>query len=246
MSEIETGEKLERNRADVLATISKGALGAIPIVGPIAAEVVGELIPNQRLDRIKDFLIELENRVGTLEGEQLRERCAQPESVDLLEDGFHSSARALSKDRIGYIAELVANFITDDQAEHIRAKKMLSLLDELNDVELLILINYGHLDIGDSTFMKEHSEIVGPMSAGLNASQEYRDKAQLQESYKRKLVELGLLRPRFKKPKRGELPEFDDKTGMMKASSLEITPLGRLFLRHIGQMPGEEYGGAAG
>jgi hypothetical protein len=117
---------------------------------------------------------------------------------------------------------------------------MLSLLDELNDVELMILINYGHLDIGDSTFMKEHQNVVGPMSTGMGAPQEDLDKAQLQESYKRKLIELGLLRPRFKKAKKGEVPEFDERTGMIKSSGLEITPLGRLFLKHIGQMPERE------
>jgi hypothetical protein len=228
---------LENTTPDIIAATTKGILGAVPIIGPLAAEVVGTLIPNQRLDRIKDFLEALEARVGSLEQGNLRARCIQPESVDLMEDAFYSSGRALSKDRIDYIAELIANYISDEQAEHIRAKKMLSLLNELNDTELMILINYGHLDVGDSTFMKEHQKVVGPMSVELNAATEVREKAQLQESYKRKLVEVSLLRPRFKKTKKGEFPEFDERTGMIKASGMEITPFGRLFLRHIGQMP---------
>ena len=40
---------------------------------------------------------------------------------------------------------------------------------------------------------------------------------------------------RFKKPKRGELPEFDEKTGMVKVGGYEITSLGRLLLRSIDQ-----------
>jgi hypothetical protein len=184
--------------------------------------------------------VALEARVGSLEQEGLRSRCVQPESVDLLEDAFHSSSRALSKERIEYIAELVANYISDEEAEHIRAKKMLTVLNELNDAELLILINYGHLDVGDSTFMKEHKDVVGPMSAELNAPREVREKSQLQESYKRNLVEVSLLRPRFKKAKKGEIPIFDERTGMIKASGMEITPFGRMFLQHIGQMPEQE------
>jgi len=46
---------------------------------------------------------------------------------------------------------------------------------------------------------------------------------------------MGLLKARFKKPKRGELPAFDDKTGMIKAQGYEITGLGRLLLRSIDQ-----------
>jgi hypothetical protein len=175
--------------------------------------------------------------VGSLEQERLRARCVEPESVDLLEDAFYSSARALSKERIDYISELVANYISDVQAEHIRSKKMLSLLNELNEAETMILINYGHLDVGDGTFMEAHQNVVGPISAELNAPQDVREKAQLQESYKRKLVEVGLLRPRFKKPKKGEFPEFDERTGMVKANGFEITPFSRLFLHSIGQMP---------
>jgi hypothetical protein len=39
---------------------------------------------------------------------------------------------------------------------------------------------------------------------------------------------------------RGQLPEFDETTGMMKASGHEMTPLGRMLLREIGlAKPGE-------
>jgi hypothetical protein len=37
-------------KADVAAVIGKGLLGAIPFVGPLAAEIVGIIIPNQRLE----------------------------------------------------------------------------------------------------------------------------------------------------------------------------------------------------
>jgi hypothetical protein len=46
---------------------------------------------------------------------------------------------------------------------------------------------------------------------------------------------LGLLRRRFKTFKKGEVPEYDDKTGMIKAVGHEITPLGRLLLKSIDQ-----------
>lgn len=53
----------------------------------------------------------------------------------------------------------------------------------------------------------------------------------LHETYRDHLRRLGLVRATYKKPKKGELPKWDLKTGMLKAGSDMITPLGRLLLR---------------
>jgi hypothetical protein len=37
----------------------------------------------------------------------------------------------------------------------------------------------------------------------------------------------------YRKSKKGDMPEFDEKTGMVKASGNSITHLGRLLLRSI-------------
>ena len=50
----------ENTKKDYAVSIGKGILGAIPIVGPLMAETVGSIIPNQRIDRINDFLLKLE------------------------------------------------------------------------------------------------------------------------------------------------------------------------------------------
>jgi hypothetical protein len=53
-------------------------------------------------------------------------------------------------------------------------------------------------------------------------------------------VQLGLLRSNFKGVKKEEIPEFDSRTGMVKASGRQITSLGRLLLRQSGlAAPGE-------
>mgnify|MGYP006081831351 CR=1 FL=1 len=228
---------LNNTKSDMIASAAKGIFGAIPIVGPLAVEVVGTLIPNQRLDRIQRFLEALERRVQAMEAYRVKDRFKQPEVIDLLEDAFYSSGRTLSEDRIQYIADLVGSFIEDETIEHIQSKKLLSILSELNDAELLILIHYGHLSIGDHSFADEHANVVNPTRVHMQSSIKDREKAQLHDSYKRKLVETGMLKPRFKKPKKGDVPEFDEKTGMIKATGFEITPLGRLLLAQIGQMP---------
>ena len=55
----------------------------------------------------------------------------------------------------------------------------------------------------------------------------------IHEIYRAHLRRLGLLRTTYKKPKKGQLPEFDEKTGMMKAGSDRTTALGRLLLRYV-------------
>ncbi|HFG1639843.1 TPA: hypothetical protein ACGFW1_003524 [Vibrio cholerae] len=49
------------DKMEIASIISKGALGAIPLVGPLAAEVVGAIIPNQRIERIETLLHDLES-----------------------------------------------------------------------------------------------------------------------------------------------------------------------------------------
>jgi hypothetical protein len=47
---------MSSSKYDVASIILKGTLGAVPFVGPLAAEIIGTLIPNQRLSRIESFL----------------------------------------------------------------------------------------------------------------------------------------------------------------------------------------------
>lgn len=67
----------------------------------------------------------------------------------------------------------------------------------------------------------------------MGSTQQEIDRAALGSEYRRHLVRLGLLSIKYKKPKRGDLPEFDEKSGSMKATGYELTALGRLLLRQI-------------
>lgn len=222
---------------DIATIIGKGLLGAIPFVGPLAAEIVGAIIPNQRIDRIESLLKLLESKIPTEDRQKVEERIIFPESVDLIEDGFIQASRALSEERKEYIASLLKNSLTDDELKHIEYKRLLSILGELNDLELLILKSHtiyrGQPE--HKEFWKAHEAALTPPLAHMGAKQEEIDKDIIYQTHKLHLANLGLLKIRFKKPKRGELPEFDDKTGMIKAQGYDITGLGRLLLRSIDQ-----------
>lgn len=222
---------------DIAAILGKGLVGAIPFIGPLAAEIVGAIIPNQRIDRLESLLQMLESKIPESEREKVQEKITYPESVDLIEDGFLQASRALSDERKDYIASLLKNSLTNDDLTHIEHKRLLSLLGEMNDLEVLILKSHTmyrnteeHQD-----FWEKHKKALQPPTAYLSSTQEEIDKHTLFQTHRLHLASIGLIRLKFKKPKRGELPEFDEKTGMIKSNGYDITPLGRLLLRNIDQ-----------
>lgn len=227
-----------KDRNEIISVLAKGSLGAIPFVGPLAAEIVGSIIPNRRLERIENLLQVLASKIEEPDREGIAERLKSEESVDLMEDAFIAASRALSVERIDYIASLLKNGLTDKQLEHLDYKRLMSLLSELNDIEILILKSKS-MHQGDrefSEFWTKHERVLIPPPATFDATQDEIDKNTVFQSHKTHLKNLGLIQPRYKKLKKGELPEFDEKTGMIKAQSDEITPLGRLLLVSIDQL----------
>jgi hypothetical protein len=191
---MEDEHNLGVGRSDLAAVIAKGLVGAVPGIGAIAAEIVGAIIPNQRLDRIVEVLRRLDEKVRDLDRGMLNERMKRPESVDLLEDGLHQASRALSPERREYIASMLKNGLSKDDLTHIEQKKLLSILGELNDAEILLLKFYSLFPNEKRKFAEQHQELFLPVSVHLGSPQGDLDKAALGKSYKNKLIQMGLLR----------------------------------------------------
>lgn len=223
-------DSLDANRVDRVTAVAKGVLGAVPLAGPAIAELVAHIIPNQRVERIVAFLRALERRLGELETQKLKERIHDSKVADLLEDGFIQAARALSEERIEHIAAIVASGLTDEARDHLHTKRMMQILAELNDVEVIILRGYSQETRDDPEFYNTHRATISGPWPHLGSPEEEIDEAAIHGSYRQHLERLGLLRPNFKRPKRGELPDLDPKTGMMKATGYQLTRLGGLLL----------------
>lgn len=226
----------ESNRTDALVTLAKGTLGAIPFVGPLIAEIVGTIIPNQRMDRLARLVTALQGKIAELDHTLVQERLRTPEGVDLLEDAFHQAARAMTEERIEYLACILQTGIAEEQTKLSEKKFLLWLLGQLDDAEVILLVWLSQLPTRDAEFEKRHWHIVHPRAAHMGSSQEELDDATLYASRKAHLATLGLIRLRFRHVVRGKLPEFDQRTGMMKASGYDVTPLGQLLLRTISPM----------
>lgn len=234
-------EELQTNRTDRITSTAKAVFGMVPVAGSVISEVVGEVIPNQRMDRLVRFVQKLGEKVEHLDQAVFHERATHPDGVNLIEDGCFLAARAKSDDRLDQIASIVANGLSAEEQKRLEADKMLWLLEKLNDVEVILL--RGSLprtreeyDL-DTEYQKTHAEVLSPKSPHLGSEWSEIEEAALFDSYKGHLMELNLMKVRYKKPKRNQLPEFDEKTGMMKANGRELTLLGRMFLRYTDLFP---------
>lgn len=210
----------------------------LPGIGPVVSEVIGEVIPNQRVDRIADMLGRLDQRVRNLEGVDVDSRIRTEEYVDLLEDGISQASRAFSEERREEIAAVLEHSLTDDELEHIQKKTLLSLLGELNDAEVLILKSYGFRSQAERReFYEKHGEVIQAPPVSLGSSQEEIDRGAIHGAFRSKLISLGLLRENFREPRGSDSVEMDFKTGRVKASGYKLTNLGRLLLRYTDEDP---------
>lgn len=221
------------NAYDNTAIVLKGLAGAIPFAGSLIAEVIGNVIPNQRMDRIDKYLHLLALKVSEIEEKILRSRFLEPEFIAVFEDSLYQAARATSQGRIEHIASLISNSLSDEHVDYLRYKHVLSLLGEINDVEILIIQFYSLPPNDSKEFWQSHETALSSPPMVTGSSQDTVDKSIVSRSYREHLVRLGLLRIKFKKAKKGELPEFDERTGMVKAQGYDITSLGKLLLRYI-------------
>lgn len=225
---------IDSNRIDIIVAGLKSIAGPIPIVGSLVSEAIGSLIPNQRMDRIARYVSILEQKIASLEKDQIVSRFSNPGFIDLFEDSLLQAIRALTNERLQHIAVIVRNGISDEQQEYERHKLFLRLLGELNDIEVIILQSYLYDTLGgENEFHRKHNGVLRAGSAHLGSSQEEWDISTVHKGYKQHLVQLDLLSPKFKKPKKNELPTFDESTGMIESSGYKLTSLGRLLLRNL-------------
>ena len=217
------------------AAFFKTLVSSAPLVGPYIAEAMGVVIPNQKLERLIIFARVLDDKLKYLKEDTVKLKIETEEFRDLLEDGFIQASRAMTNERREYIAALLKNSIRNETLDHIEEKKLLALLNELNDAEILTLKFYSLSAGGRREFAEQHKDLFHPIDISHGAPEENIDKGALRDSYRNKLMEIKLLEPVYKRPEKGKMPEFDERTGQIKATSVKATWLGKLLLRYIDQ-----------
>lgn len=224
----------------------------------LAAEMISIVVPQYKQERYEKWVNEIERRVQVLEGverERAEEREHSPEFADLFENATRQAIHALSEERRQQLATLLVNSLCEDEVNYLRRKRLLEIFGQVNDAELLLLQSSVLSNQESLEFWKQHPQLRPPLAhisatqSGIHywkrnsvsvpsdhskASQEDVDKSIVFESFQHHLADLGLLKPRYKKPARGEAVELDFSTGQIKSSGYETTDLGRLLLHEVG------------
>ncbi len=224
--------QLKADGTDIRVSVLKGLAGIVPLAGGILAEALNA-VPHQRFDRVVAFIEVLAGRVATLESEKAA-RINTPQGLDLLEDCGNQAARSMSDDRLRELATFMANALNDDELRYEQSKRLVTLFGQLTDFEVLILRGYAFSASEDSVFWDRHGSSLKVPSAHMGSSDAEIETQLIHNSHKQHLSQLGLLKPSFKSTGKGEVPDLDTGTGMLKAIGHQITPLGRLLLKSMG------------
>jgi hypothetical protein len=176
---------LKNNATDrIAAAVARALAGAVPGVGSVLAEVISAAIPRQRVDRIEDFLIRLANQVDRLSaGNKLN----NPADLPLIEEGVSQAARAFTSMRREYLARCVAHGVDADEQSKMAELKVLQLLGERGDDDLLVLDA-----VGDPNGWGKLAALRPPV-LHVGATDEARARGELYQASLRKLVSVGAL-----------------------------------------------------
>jgi len=206
-------DRLQNDRVDYLVSSVRAAAGAVPFVGNAIAELLTVAIPKQRIDRIADVVGRLAEKIDEAQADidRLTDRFKMSEFGDIFEEGMLQAGRALSEERRQYLANVLFMGLSEEALDHARVKKLLFILDDLLDQEIVWLA-YLNLGIGDEAeeFYEIHRGVLEPVTAVIGSDQDELDSAALQEAYQHRLTQLGLVE-----------------------NETAVTPLGRLLLRYI-------------
>jgi hypothetical protein len=223
---------LQTNQQDVWTTAIKVISSCIPFGSPIG-ELISSFIPNQKIERVikvtekfNEKLIDHNSKLNDHEKRITILELKNVEFADLYEEGANQASRALTDERLEYIASLLKNSLTDEELKHIEKKKLLSLLGELNDAEIIWLKSYSLNSANGlpeyEDFHKTHEDTLKPVNITFgipdSIAQGLYNKEAIQKSYQNNLLNLRLISESFKSIKKDEMPEFDNRTGKIKVS----------------------------
>lgn len=227
--------ELGNNKTDYGVAITKIAASIIcPELG-FLGEIIGNVIPNQRIDRIAKYVKQLDERLSLIPLEKLNKLIENEQFIDLIEESFYMSSRVMSDERREYIINIITNGIESEELEMIQSKQFLKLINELNDIEIIWLRFYLHPTIsGDEEFRVKHKDVFDEKKRYSHKNEKEFIDYIVQDSYTEHLERLGLIIRHIKMDREKKIPKFNENTGKPETSYVRITSLGKLLLKNIG------------
>ena len=223
--------------SEAATSLLKSFASIIPL-GTFFSEFFQFIIPQYREKRFTAYLTILSSKLSRFEEGFIKSKFKEETFADLLEDSFRVAMNTVSEEKKEYIANIIVKSITSEDVEYSNQKYLLSLLSELNDIEIIILNSENH-NIKSALkieFNKRHKEILSLRHVSVKASKALQEKSVIYKNYYLNLVKLGLLDERFQSKNREQPNDdlIDYKTGKVKVVGYELSKLGRVLLEYIG------------
>lgn len=201
--------------ADRIAAVARAVAGVVPCAGQAIAELLTVCIPGQHQERLQDWCELVARNIEELKTD-IRE-LQRPEATDLFEDGAREAVRALSPERRMRIAKLVAKGMDDIDHKYTETKRVLRLVGQLDDAEVVLLASYLATN-QTGAFRERHAPLLELRDVHLKANGEDPDEVVVLDAGRRNLAQLGLVR----------IPQ-----PIESLADTTLTPLGRLVLRRL-------------
>jgi len=230
-------QKLNPNVSDVISSLVKAGANLVPYAGPFIAEIVGNLIPNQRLDRVTKFLEILNSKIESMKDEiDILRLKTDNNLLILFEKSLICSTQTNSKEKYYYYSDFVVSCFLPNATEQMQKERILSILSELNDIEVLHLIYYSfNPTIGmQNSFISKYKDVLFPHQRTMNEPMEHGYNDYFKELYLDNLERLRLIHRDIEVDRNTKMPIIDIFTKQFKKGYASITPLGMIIAQFIG------------
>lgn len=223
---------LADNQNDNITKIVNAAGGAVPFVGAGFAQMINHFIPNQKTERVaKTLALTAAGIVTTGKNLEWVKNQLENHSVKLalLERGIESCAKTVEENHLIHISKVVVKGLTSERAEELQLVRILRLLEQLDESQLLTLFYYENCH---RYHLSNLIEALGRRTIYPNHSDEEAIRSNdMFEIGQRELIGLGLLVEKDTFPQlaaRQRLERFGS-----PRSSIRITSAGRRLLKEI-------------
>lgn len=213
-------------QADILAGSLRASLALLGPAGVLFGEFLTHFVPNQRLDRLTDYVEILGDRLDDLQAFQTRIESSAAFAA-VVEEATVAAVQSPESQRRRDLAEFVKSGLQIEDHDLVAHRALMTLLEQINEPQLVILTAYafdaGMGDRDHEDFMKKHADVfISPPTGAADGPAD--ERWAMREFYEDQLVKLGLL---------------TEVEGVIshKPRVRKITTLGRMLLKAIARDP---------
>jgi hypothetical protein len=226
-------DKLGPRSADYAVAALKGAAGSIPIVGNFLAELVGNIIPNQRIDRVERFLSSLTDPLQKAQQNASNLEDLKKDVATLLEISMPVAARMGDH----YSADALARLVSERLEKKINFNEFFVAADILSNIttaEVALLFSFeggigfpSNEIIEDNELLRNNKSLLRIPRAYVGADESILMQDAVRESALQRLERFGLIEYKIERDTFGSGDRYERKFS-------HITILGRFILKQFG------------